>query len=128
MEKKNCPNCGMPITGEKCEYCGTVFIDWAIIDSDKPFYIKFRHDGMITRAKCIVKSFDVNSHSEMCNVYADNKIYTRIPETSMSIDVSMDIIPEKIFGRETLLIKIDETQVDPNTIQDTLNEIIKGEH
>lgn len=21
----NCPNCGAPITGEKCEYCGTVF-------------------------------------------------------------------------------------------------------
>lgn len=21
----NCPNCGAPITGDKCEYCGTVF-------------------------------------------------------------------------------------------------------
>lgn len=21
----NCPNCGAPITGPKCEYCGTVF-------------------------------------------------------------------------------------------------------
>mgnify|MGYP004657774481 CR=1 FL=1 len=21
----NCPNCGAPITGTKCEYCGTVF-------------------------------------------------------------------------------------------------------
>lgn len=126
MKQKNCPNCGMPITGEKCEYCGTVFIDWAIIDSNKPFYIKFRHDGMITRAKCMVKSFDVNAHSEACNIYADNEVYARImPETSMTIDVSMDVIPEKIFGRKALLIKIDETQVDPNTIQDTLKEIIK---
>lgn len=23
----NCPNCGAPITGSKCEYCGTVFKD-----------------------------------------------------------------------------------------------------
>lgn len=23
----NCPNCGAPITGPKCEYCGTVFWD-----------------------------------------------------------------------------------------------------
>lgn len=23
--KTNCPNCGAPITGSKCEYCGTVF-------------------------------------------------------------------------------------------------------
>ena len=21
----NCPNCGAPITGSKCEYCGTIF-------------------------------------------------------------------------------------------------------
>lgn len=21
----NCPNCGAPITGPKCEYCGTIF-------------------------------------------------------------------------------------------------------
>lgn len=25
MKKLNCPNCGAPITGDKCEYCGTVF-------------------------------------------------------------------------------------------------------
>ena len=23
----NCPNCGAPITGDVCEYCGTVFND-----------------------------------------------------------------------------------------------------
>ena len=23
--KLNCPNCGAPITGSKCEYCGTYF-------------------------------------------------------------------------------------------------------
>ena len=25
MTPTNCPNCGAPITGPKCEYCGTVF-------------------------------------------------------------------------------------------------------
>lgn len=25
MKGLNCPNCGAPITGDKCEYCGTVF-------------------------------------------------------------------------------------------------------
>lgn len=23
----NCPNCGAPIVGNKCEYCGTIFKD-----------------------------------------------------------------------------------------------------
>lgn len=26
-EKLNCPNCGAPITGSVCEYCGTKFYD-----------------------------------------------------------------------------------------------------
>lgn len=25
MNKLNCPNCGAPISGSACEYCGTVF-------------------------------------------------------------------------------------------------------
>lgn len=25
--QKNCPNCGAPITGDSCEYCGTIFVD-----------------------------------------------------------------------------------------------------
>lgn len=25
MKDLNCPNCGAPITGDKCEYCGTLF-------------------------------------------------------------------------------------------------------
>ena len=25
----NCPNCGAPVTGRRCEYCGTVFrLNW----------------------------------------------------------------------------------------------------
>lgn len=28
----NCPNCGAPITGDKCEYCGTEFSQSRIND------------------------------------------------------------------------------------------------
>ena len=27
MFRSNCPNCGAPIVGNKCEYCGTIFND-----------------------------------------------------------------------------------------------------
>ena len=37
MSNTNCPNCGAPITGPECEYCGTKFdikvIDWDILVS-----------------------------------------------------------------------------------------------
>lgn len=26
MSKNNCPNCGAPIKGGRCEYCGTEFV------------------------------------------------------------------------------------------------------
>lgn len=26
MEPTNCPNCGAPIKGGRCEYCGTEFV------------------------------------------------------------------------------------------------------
>jgi hypothetical protein len=45
MRKKselNCPNCGAPITGEYCPYCGSVFYDWAALDSNKPKVIPGR--------------------------------------------------------------------------------------
>lgn len=31
----NCPNCGAPITGPKCEYCGTVHTSLKTVCDDK---------------------------------------------------------------------------------------------
>jgi methionyl-tRNA synthetase len=36
--KTNCPNCGAIITGEKCQYCGTIFDVVTELDTGK--YIK----------------------------------------------------------------------------------------
>ena len=47
-EVLNCPNCSAPISGDRCEYCGTQFIDCTTIRTDKPFYLKFSPDGKNT--------------------------------------------------------------------------------
>ena len=47
-EMLNCPNCGAPISGDRCEYCGTQFIDCTTIQPDKRFYLKFSPDGKKT--------------------------------------------------------------------------------
>ena len=44
MDNYNCPNCGAPITTDVCKYCGTVFLDFAAIQANKPSYIKFKVD------------------------------------------------------------------------------------
>ena len=44
-EKTNCPNCGAPISGIKCEYCGTQFFDLADFDLYKDGFLRMRVDG-----------------------------------------------------------------------------------
>lgn len=67
---KNCPNCGAPIDREKCPYCGTLFIDFAAMDADKPFFMKIKHNGEIFVVK--VKLNIMSMYSEPISLYADN--------------------------------------------------------
>jgi len=61
-ELLNCPNCGAPISGDRCDYCGTQFIDCTTIQQDKRFYLKFSPDGKNT---VIFKVFLENLTSEI---------------------------------------------------------------
>ena len=67
---KNCPNCGAPIESEQCPYCGSVFIDFACLDADKPFYIKVKHGGQIFISK--VRLASISAHRDYGCLYADN--------------------------------------------------------
>ena len=58
--KKTCPNCGAAIEGEKCLYCGTLFIDFACIDTQKPFYLKIKNSETVLVAKVILNTLDMN--------------------------------------------------------------------
>ena len=67
---KNCPNCGAPIESEQCPYCGSIFIDFACLDADKPFYIKVKHDEKIVISK--VRLTSISAHRDYTCLYADN--------------------------------------------------------
>lgn len=41
----NCPNCGAPVRGARCEYCGTVFDRQASDDTPAMNYIPLRDFG-----------------------------------------------------------------------------------
>lgn len=91
----NCPNCGAPVTGEKCQYCGTVFYDWAGIDSNKPFYIKMKLNNKLVMFKAVMSSLDIEIKSNEDNAYYCNNIIAYFDSyQEMEIKPVFKVIPE----------------------------------
>lgn len=59
-DKLNCPNCGAPITSTKCPYCGTVFYDFATLDSTKPTYIRMVWNDRIVTSRVVMRTASIN--------------------------------------------------------------------
>ena len=62
-EALNCPNCGAPISEEKCPYCGTLFVDFAAMDADKPFFMKIKYQGEVYIFKVKMNAMSVSSET-----------------------------------------------------------------
>ena len=60
----NCPNCGAPVTAEKCPYCGSVFLDFAAIQVGAPSYVKFKIDNTYICARLVVTALEIEPRSE----------------------------------------------------------------
>ena len=66
----NCPNCGAPVTAEKCPYCGSVFLDFAAIQVGAPSFVKFKVDGVYICARLVVTALDITPYHE-ATTYTD---------------------------------------------------------
>ena len=66
MTKHNCPNCGAPRTGSKCEYCGTVFFDFTEINLGKRINIQIedRRYGTFTVTEFTVRRPTLGLHTD----------------------------------------------------------------
>ena len=59
-DKLNCPNCGAPITSTECPYCGTVFYDFATLDSTRPTYIRMVWNDRIVTSRVVMRKASIN--------------------------------------------------------------------
>lgn len=59
-EKTNCPNCGAPISGIKCEYCGTQFFDLADFELYKPGFLRMRIGDKVLLCKMAPRSIGID--------------------------------------------------------------------
>lgn len=67
-----CPNCGAAIEGDRCEYCGTAFVDFACIDADKPFALKIKQGDKIYICSARLISSKIETDSYDTFLYADD--------------------------------------------------------
>lgn len=82
---KTCPNCGAAIESDKCAYCGTTFIDFACIDTEKPFFMKIKRGDNVYIAKVMLISTTINQSASTC---FDYRIHG-YSSTNLSLDFSV---------------------------------------
>lgn len=59
---KNCPNCGAPIEGSKCSFCGTPFVDISCIDIHGINSISFKDGDQVYTARMYVGDLQAAQH------------------------------------------------------------------
>lgn len=88
----NCPNCGAPLSGWQCEYCGAAFYDFSSLDIsfDKPIFMRFKFEGKTLQTKVRLTNFNVNSSPDDVYFYADNNPICCMSRVRNEIDVSFE--------------------------------------
>lgn len=71
MKGVNCPNCGAPITGQSCGYCGTRLEDILRLASGKPVTIAFEIGGKELTVRFLLESLTMRYEPEITNLYSD---------------------------------------------------------
>ena len=120
----NCPNCGAPIQSDICPYCGSVFLDWACFDMNRPTFVKVRdHLGHIKLLKIMPISTAITLGDNSCELYADDRIYTRVWRSELRIKAEFVAVPfrNKLTEKDVLCITIDPDVANDDTIKDVLH-------
>lgn len=97
MKVYNCPNCGAPITNEKCPYCGTIIYDFTVIDTQHPCYIKIKDNDKIIILKAQTKDVELNCINDYYDIYGgnNNHLVDRLNNNSLELSMNFNCIPIK---------------------------------
>ena len=84
MKKLNCPNCGAPITGIRCEYCGTMFYDFAEISDNSPKYLRLDFNGKKIWGLARMLEANIVMDHNQSHVYVEIR-FTMLPDKDGNI-------------------------------------------
>lgn len=88
----NCPNCGAPLTGHKCQYCGAVIFDFAAIEIGKPVWINFKLGEHWVLAHVLPESAEIRTEPMDDTIYYADGIAQRLFRVPAPTKISMDFI------------------------------------
>ena len=64
----NCPNCGAPVVGDICPYCGTAHrLPTPMMAIGKVVPIRFEHGGTVFSFDLLVSGFEASDMGETCS-------------------------------------------------------------
>lgn len=96
-EALNCPNCGAPVEGSKCPYCGTIIFDLINFDCDEhtPTFVRLRIGGITHLFKAMPRTIDIHTDYDEEVYYCDNTpIRMMRPSPNTSLQIEMDILTD----------------------------------
>lgn len=92
-EQINCPNCGAPITGSKCEYCGSLFLDFSSIEINRPMWLRVKLDGHLILLHVFPTTIRVDMRFDNSVLYADDIIREHISNPCYDVTVEFQSTP-----------------------------------
>ncbi len=95
MSNFNCPNCGAPISGDRCEYCGTQFIDCTTLRPDKAFYLKYSPDGkntIVAKVVMVSATHEIGQSEVMTGRDIDGRVVMTFSQPEHTITVTYMVV------------------------------------
>lgn len=94
--KNNCPNCGAPIDGAICSYCGTIFWDFSNIEIGKLSYLRMRLGNVVNIFEAYPEKIDIRAERpDPVRFYADNSLMEQMPPAEYNVIISFRVHPNK---------------------------------
>ena len=93
--RNNCPNCGAPIEGARCAYCGTVFYDFSNIEIGKTSYLRMRLGDAVSVFEAVPEQIDITATGNKERLWADGKVFEIQTTPEYNVTISFLVRPNK---------------------------------
>lgn len=90
----NCPNCGAVVTGATCEYCGTVFYDFANMELYEAGYLRLKIGDVLNIFKAMPISISFENVAQTAMLYADDNPLEMLSTPKYEVNIRLRILPD----------------------------------